>query len=538
MAADHDRQVAAPDAEELELTRLVFGDTEGFHANLAKIDSLYTDGDDIDGYSSASTELSDDDDDDEPLQDDDLFVIDDEAAEGVDAMDVDSDATSSDSDDAWADSDDERVTVHLTQLAKLKKLRKYDDDNVIGGRSYLHRLRSQFERIYPRPQWVEEWETHADNVNSLDEDNDDDGKPKSRDLAAVLQLLVLYLTKTKPKLMLANHLAIVRLKDANAQRRSKGSIQAVDFHPTHPLLLTAGFDKTIRVYHIDGEHNPFITSVFFRDSTLTLCQFSPRGDDTMIYAGGRRKYMNRWDVTLGEVEKILRLYGHEANQETMEYFKLLPKGSFIGLKGDNGWVNLLNPLGQWARGMKIEGKVSDLAFAHDELRVLIASTAGDMWEFALNQAAGAKGVNINQPVRKWHDDGVNVTCIAYGGPRDRWLAVGTQLGIVNIYDRAKLEAAIDAGTTTPKPLKAVGNIVYPILTLEFSPDGQMLVIASRGKRDLLRIVHLPLARVFPNWPTLGTPLGKVTAVKFAPDNSMLAIANEQARVTLWRLTHY
>ncbi|CAN3371937.1 hypothetical protein DIURU_004410 [Diutina rugosa] len=537
MAADHERTVAAPDAEEIELTRLVFGDTDGFHANLAKVDSLYHDAADADdGYSSDSDDASDDDDD-EMLQDDDLFVIDDEGVAVNDDMEIDSDDDdTAGSDDAWNDSDDDEVTVSLTKSAKLKKLRKYEGDDVIRGHSYVHRLRAQFERIYPKPAWVDDWEKDNGDDNSSDQEVDAT-QSKSRDLAAVLASSVSYLQKGKTKLMSANHLGITRLKDANGARRAKGSIQAVDFHPKHPLLLTAGFDRTVRIYHIDGAQNPFVTSVFFKHTPIASCQFAPLADSTTIYAGGRRKYMNKWDVTSGEVEKISRLYGADAHQSSFEHFKVSPRGRFIGLKGDEGWCNLLNPSGQWARGLKVEGTVGDLAFTSDDSRVLIASTAGDMYEFALDQAAGAKGVNINQPVRKWHDDGVHVTCVSYGGTNDRWVAVGTQSGIVNIYDRVKLEAAVDSGSA-PTPIKAVGNIVYPISTLEFSPDGQMLVIASRGKRDLLRIVHLPSARVFPNWPTSGTPLGKVTAVKFAPDNSMLAIANEQARVTLWRLTHY
>lgn len=253
--------------------------------------------------------------------------------------------------------------------------------------------------------------------------------------------------------------------------------------------------------------------------------------------------MNRWDVNLGEVDKISRLYGHEDHQKLFEYFKVSPKGTYIGLTGNSGWCNLLNPLGQWSRGMKVEGTVKDLAFTQDELLCLVANTAGEIWEFALNKTsvdhkgAVALNKNISQVVRKWQDDGVSITKIAFGGANDRWLAVGSKMGIVNIYDRAKLVADIDAGKT-PTPMKSVDNLVTTISTLEFSPDGQLLMMALRAKRDQLRIVHLPSGLVYQNWPTLGTPLGKVTCAKFAPDNSMVAIGNEQAKVTLWRLNHF
>jgi len=70
--------------------------------------------------------------------------------------------------------------------------------------------------------------------------------------------------------------------------------------------------------------------------------------------------------------------------------------------------------------------------------------------------------------------------------------------------------------------------------LEFSPDGQVLAMASRAKKDALRLVHIPTCTVFSNWPTSATPLGRVETVGWAR-GGMLCVGNEAGKVRLWEI---
>ena len=79
----------------------------------------------------------------------------------IDQSEDEEEGEDQDSDNAWEDSDDEKVNISLLTSDKLKKLRKTPQDSVISGKSYIIRLRSQFEKIYPRPQWIEDIETTA-----------------------------------------------------------------------------------------------------------------------------------------------------------------------------------------------------------------------------------------------------------------------------------------------------------------------------------------------------------------------------------------
>ncbi|ODV82065.1 U3 snoRNA associated protein [Suhomyces tanzawaensis NRRL Y-17324] len=539
-----------PDQEELLLEKLIFGDSEGFENNLKKVDNLYDySSDEADGNSGKFFNSSSEEESDEELggvQDEDLFFIDDGAdnmdidKEGSDASDQEeSEASDSDADNAWNDSDDDNFSISLVNSDRLKKLRRSYTDSKISGKSYITRLRSQFEKIYPRPEWVDKLE--EDIEKGSDDEEDPSALVKANDVNSILKILNTsqqFIMPTQMRLLAPNKIAITRLKDANHQRVSKSAIQSISFHRSHPLLLTGGFDKTLRIYNIDGKNNTYVTSLHLKDSPISACQFSPISTDRIgnetnfIFAAGRRRYMNKWDLSSGDVEKISRMYGHEDTQRSFEYFKISPQGNYIGMTGSSGWCNLLNGItGQWIRGFKIEGTIVDFEFAHDESFIIIINSAGEVWEYELGSPAGARGSKtLNQIITRWQDDGgIGITKIALGGANDRWLAIGTNNGYVNIYDRS---------SPSKKPFKTVDNLVTSISSLKFCPDGQVLCIASRAKRDALRLVHMPTGTVFSNWPTSGTPLGKVTAVAFSPNNELLAIGNEAGKVTLWRLDHY
>lgn len=530
---DMDVEIPPKDAEELALEKLVFGDVEGFGDGLKSIDNIYDEDYDfeadegVDNDQSEEEELNN-------LQDDQLFFVDD-GEEDEDKMDVDEESetdeeTDEEDSDAWSDSEDEKINVSLLDSNRTKKLRHTETDSVIGGRQYINRLRSQFEKIYPRPKWADSYE--EDDVESEGSDredgvltDDEDTQFESGDvraLANILKQTSKLLNSKQSKLLPPIKLDIMRLKDANQNHISRSAIQTLSFHPTHPLLLTSGYDRCVRVYHIDGKNNNVVSTIQFKDTPIQTAQFNPNPENNKIFAGGRRRYMYAWDLRSGCTEKISRMYGHESTQRSFENFKISPKGTYLALMGNSGWVNILSAIStQYIHGFKIEGTLIDFDFSHDESFVIIANSIGEIWEFDLK---------TKKVIRKWSDDtGVGITKVKLGGKNNRYVAIGSSSGIVNIYDRTK---------DIKKPIGSLDQLITSISSLEFSHDGQMLVMASRAKVDSLRIVHLPSCKVFQNWPTSGTPLGKVTSVKFSPNSEMLCIANEAGKARLWRLNHY
>ena len=214
----------------------------------------------------------------------------------------------------------------------------------------------------------------------------------------------------------------------------------------------------------------------------------------------------------------------------------------MGLVGSSrkggGFINILDSRTcQWVAEVRVEGRggVADFDWWGDGDGLVLLGKGGEAVEWDGRE---------KRVVARWLDEGaVGSTVISLGGRGtgstqlggDRWLAVGSSSGIVNVYDRRKW--ARDRGDVAerPKPVRAFDHLTTPTSHLEFSPDGQLLCMASRWKRDALRLVHLPSCTVYRNWPTAQTPFGRITGVSWSPNGQMLAVGNEQGKCRLWEV---
>ena len=62
---------------------------------------------------------------------------------------------------AWEDSDDDRISVSLAANPRLRKLRVSEGENIVDGSEYVKRLRLQFARLHPPPDWVRHSPPHS-----------------------------------------------------------------------------------------------------------------------------------------------------------------------------------------------------------------------------------------------------------------------------------------------------------------------------------------------------------------------------------------
>ncbi|KAK9351980.1 WD40-repeat-containing domain protein [Lipomyces doorenjongii] len=531
------------DDVELALERAVFGDLEGFEDGLKEVaEPEFYEGPD---ESAESEELPEEEDEVvttfENLHDDELFVVDginDQAISAIVSEDVPmATATAGDRKKdrgppaAWIDSDDEQLNISLASTDRLRKLRSTEEEDYINGKEYTARLRSQFQRLYPVPDWANPsiQKRKKQSANSSESGSGDDYEAEDDEermlatdpLKTLLQSTARYTSKSKAKLLPSLILDISRLRDANQQAPSQAAVQTLSFHPSLPLLLSAGYDRTLRIYNVDGKVNPLATSLHIRSSPVQTAQF--HADGRRAFAGGRRRYFYVWDLESGSVDKMSRMYGHERHQHSMERFKLSPCGRFIGLIGSGGWINLLDAnSGQWISGAKIEGgHVADFVWSRDGGSMTIANSAGEVWEWSTSE---------RRYISRWADyGGIGITTLS---ATDNLVALGSQSGIVNVYDITKKD------DDQPKLLCTFDQLVTSISGLEFSHDGQLLGIASRAKKDAFRFAHLPSGTVFKNWPTSGTPLGKITSSAFSAGSEMFATGNEGGKVRLFKLNHY
>ncbi|XBW37670.1 hypothetical protein QEN19_003252 [Hanseniaspora menglaensis] len=532
--------IAIPDAEELLLTKLVLGydndsdfndgneDVNGLKATMKIFDEFvdkeFFSNDENDNEGSEFTEKenmfgfeienSDIENSDNPaVQDDDLFDIDnsdedvemDDDEQVEDGEEFESTAESEVS-DAWEDSDDEKVKINIYQNKRLRKLKNNYDEKDLLGSDYVKRLRTQYEKIYPRPEWIDV-EDSSESEN--EEDNSDHEAPENEvnDYNALLKLLKQSNNYTKEsntatKILPTDKLMIQRLKDANFKQVAKSGIQAISYHPKNSnLILTAGYDKSMRLYHIDNKENNIIQSVFLKGTPIQSCSFysepakesfknitlQQSQNNNLIFSAGRRRYMHKWDLNeinnnsnIG-ISKISRLQGQEFSQKSFEQFKVghifysenqssLKSFGIVALIGSNGYINIINAVtGQLYTFLKINGQLVDIVIDYKpsitngiDTIIIAINKQGELYEFNIGKDCN------NKVERYWKDPSVfNVTKLAIGGGTmsdsylqpikdivfnvksgklynnlrsNKWLAIGLESGHVSIYDLNKVRS--------------------------------------------------------------------------------------------------
>ncbi|KAJ5670187.1 uncharacterized protein N7477_005550 [Penicillium maclennaniae] len=568
-----------PEADESEkkLERMLFGDDAGFMGALKSQQeradamqlTLFSD----EESESADEGAADEEGDLDNMADADLFFLDSgdaPAPNEITAMETPSDEDSEGEIPAvWHDSDDERIAVSLAGKARLRKLRVTESEDVINGTEYVRRLRRQYQRLHPTPEWANpELAAKRRKINADDSDVDSDQEMESDEeeeqlsmqpLAKLLQNST-NLTRIEDnarsggkRKLRQEVLDIQRLKDVGKAQPS--SVDSLTFHPHYPLLLSSGPASTLFLHHISPSApapNPLLTSLHIKRTPIHTSAFAPPSGNK-IFASGRRRYFHIWDLDTGKVDKVNGTADRKDEQKSMERFKLSPCGRYVGLVGSSrkggGVINVLDSgTAQWIAQVRVDGRggVADFAWWSDGEGMTVASKNGEVSEWDGKQ---------RRVIARWLDAGaVGTTVLSLGGRSgrtqlggDRWVAIGSSSGITNVYDRrdwatayANASAAEKEGTQAgvprnPEPVRVLDQLTTPISHLVFAPDGQMLVMASRWKRDALRLVHLPSCTVYRNWPTSNTPLGRISSVAISPNSEQLAVGNEQGRVRLWEI---
>lgn len=428
----------------------------------------------------------------------------------------------------WYDSDDDRLAVSLASQARLRKLRNTEDEDVVSGKEYIRRLRRQFTRLHPTPEWatpeVKRRKTDSDSDAGSGEEIDSDDENEHLSMQPLAKLLqnASDLTRIEDnarsggkRKLRQEVIDIQRLKDIGKSQPS--SVDSLTFHPHYPLLLSSGPASTLFLHHISPTApapNPLLTSLHIKRTPIHTSAFAPPTGNK-IFASGRRRYFHIWDLDTGKVDKVNGSSDRKEEQKSMERFKLSPCGRFVGLVGTSrkggGLINVLDATtAQWIAQVRVDGRggVADFAWWSDGEGMTVVSKNGEVSEW---------DGRVRRVIARWVDAGaVGTTVLSLGGRSgrtqlggDRWVAIGSSSGIVNIYDRrvwaasyanasaAEKDSPAQAGIPrNPDPVRVLDQLTTPISHLVFAPDGQMMVMASRWKRDALRLGMLLLIVAF------------------------------------------
>ncbi|KII86251.1 hypothetical protein PLICRDRAFT_114618 [Plicaturopsis crispa FD-325 SS-3] len=436
---------------------------------------------------------------------------------------------------AWTDPDDTTLHISLAADKRLRKLRDAVSEDAVGGREYERRLRRQFEKINPTPDWAANARKRARRSTGADSDGteDDDAEAIDRMLSSTAGVLG---GIKRVQSLEKGTLAIERLRDANQAAKAEGEIKAIQFHPSPriPVLLTASADRRARLFNIDGLTNPHLQTLHIPELPLTNAIFHPSGSSVLLT--GPRPFYYSYDLQSGTTHRSPRgLWGttfsdanNSVNDASMETCAFNSTGEVLAVAGRRGYVHLVDwksGAGQVVGSLKMNAGVKSLWWTpHGELMSLGDNAEVYTWDVRGRRCA-----------RRWQDEGGFGSQVLTGDRGGNYLAVGSNTGLVNVYSS---NATVSSNTDRPTPLKTIGNLTTSISTMRFNHDAQLLAIASKTKKDQMRMIHLPSLTAFGNWPTSSTPLGHVSAVEFSAGSEYVAVGNNRGRVLLYHLRDF
>lgn len=559
------------DSDEEELERLVLGNRAGFRANLFANEADSDDDDDFKGLRIDDGDAAPGTADLEQLDDSALFMLD--TGPGTEGKQITTtvahEVEEAGMQPAWFDSDDERLTVSLAGAKQLRKLRETEADDFVSGAEYARRLRLQYLKFNPLPAWAKEASADgkkdkkrrrrssaastasvsSSDSEASDEDDDDlSALPLERFLRDANALNGE--GRRKKRKLRPEVLDIQRTRDIPDTHR--GPVDSLSFHPQHPVLLSSSTASILYLHHISPgalpTPNPQLTSVQVKSVPIRRSAFLHPNGEEIIFAG-RRRFFHSWNLSTGLVKKITKIQGHQHEQRTMERFRLAPDGKHMALiatsRKGGGMLNILSTGSmQWVAQARLDsrGGIADFTWWRNGEGITILGRDGQVAEWSLA---------TKRTVGLWRDEGsIGGTVLSMGGKDgpealggDRWVAMGSNSGVLNVYDRNHLIDKINEDgsvevKTLPEPTRRFEQLTTPITTTTFSPDGQLLAFASQHKRDALKLVHLPTCTVYRNWPTEQTPLGRITAVAFGSGKEaeiMLSVGNDVGKVRLWEI---
>ncbi|XP_017309879.1 U3 small nucleolar RNA-associated protein 18 homolog [Ictalurus punctatus] len=420
----------------------------------------------------------------------------------------------------WEDEDDE-VEEDVDMRHRFRKdFIRSDAEASMSKHSLQQRLKEQFQKAMGGvPSWAE---TTVKKSKRKGDDDDDEEEDEDDDDDELLKRTGNYVAASEalPK-------GIIKLKkclNANNANPGQGLLTSVQFHTSAQVVLTAGLDHTISLFQVDGKTNPKIQSIHLEKFPVNKACFSADGEQ-VVATGMWNKLFYIYDMMEGKIIPVPRVRG--LTEQRVKEFEVSPDGQFLLLTGSSGFLHLMTmKTREVVRSMKVNGNVCAAAFNSDSSKIFTNSEEGEVYIW---------DVRSSKCVNRFADDGcVTATSLAVSKD-DRYLACGSQSGVVNIYSQKECVM----NSSSPKPLKCVMNLLTAATSLRFNHTSEILAIGSRAEDEANRLVHLPSFSVFSNFPLFRKKtIYRPHCIDFSPHSGFYSIANNKGQALLFRLLHY
>eukprot|EP00045_Choanoeca_perplexa_P006454 m.54850 g.54850 ORF g.54850 m.54850 type:complete len:352 (+) comp13647_c0_seq1:416-1471(+) len=325
----------------------------------------------------------------------------------------------------------------------------------------------------------------------------------------------------RSKRLPATTLDISHVTSGNHAAVSKSVVRALEFHPSSSALMTAGLDKCLRLFHIDGKENPLLQSTMIAKLPIHSASFTPSGNE--VFMSGRRSFFYTFNLATAQTHRIEQLQG-KCREKSLESMWMCPDDKHVIFGGHNGCLMLVDRKSKhWIADLKMNGTARNVAFSKDGSVMLSSGDDGRIYVWDM----GARAC-----MHVFNDEGCLRSSALAVSPDGQHVATGSESGVVNLYNADCLKQE------NPTPMKAIMNLTTKIDSLKFNHDGQILAMASQETKRAVRLIHTASLSVFSNWPNPSSPLQYTHSMAFSPNGGYVAFGNDKGHVPLYRLNHY
>lgn len=316
-------------------------------------------------------------------------------------------------------------------------------------------------------------------------------------------------------------LAINRVADlfkTSSKDKSKGpSILATAFHPSEDFASVLDSKGCLHIVAVNPKKCNVQHRIPFDKKPPRYCLCYTANGEHIIIAGKEGNY-----ITVDcQTQQIIH-FKVQGCQQDIKHVYCSPDNSLLLMLCGNS-VHFINAANKTLlRTVPTSDELKCGAFSDDSQYFIACGKNG--YGLVFNCETHFPENRFQEPEMQYiHDISIS---------RDR-VAIGTEAGVLHIFDFNHIRTE-----QFPKPLFTKMNLVTKVDTVRFNPTGELVVFASSGKKDSLRVLHLASKNVYSNWPTQNTPLSYVRDVAFDHTSKYLAIANDKGLVTLWELPFY